>query len=97
MKYNNEEKTYHVQPNEQAWRRRLGLLSDKPAKSGECRSRIMSDKEAERYGVSLSVVRSARARKGAETRKARKTLDADLAAQAETVERLAETGERVTA
>lgn len=99
MLFNGIEKVYHVQPSEGAWRAQLGLLPEKPAKSGACQTRIMSDREATAYDVPLAVVRSTRSKKAAATRKARKAREAspERIAQAETVEALAETGEQVTA
>lgn len=81
--------TYTEQPAEVAWRKRLGITGERAARSGKCVTRIMTDSEAQHYGVSLKVVRSARAKKAAATRKAR-AISEERAAISETIERLAE-------
>lgn len=99
MLFNGAEKHYDVQPVEQAWRKRLSLVEGMAARSGAVRARIMTNAEAAAYDVPLAVVRSARSRKAAQTRKARAKREhsPERQTQAETIERLAETGEQVTA
>lgn len=76
-------------PIEKVWLRAIGC-KPKPRKSGTVRSRIMSDTEARAYGVDLKTVRSNRAKK------ARAAHSVEREAVAETVERIAETGEVLT-
>lgn len=57
--------------------------------------RVMTDTEAQAYGVDLHKVRSERAKRAAAAAKARRA-DPERQAQSETVEHFAETGEVLT-